>query len=215
LIVESKQIVAMTSSRLLHTATQPALKEWAVVVAALEHGHTILLLRKGGIRETGGHFAVERSPFWLFPTYEHQRSDWLKPEYGHLLAPAPIAPPPDTAPPPTHYLASWAEVTHTAQVTTEAIATALHPFHVWSPALVEKRLHWKPQQPLYALLLRVYRLESGIELADQPAYGGCKSWLELPLPPMDKEGAIAVLNDAAYRQQVEALSRIVELQLYP
>lgn len=195
-----------------HTATQPALKEWAVVVAALEHGHTILLLRKGGIRETGGHFAVERSHFWLFPTREHQRADWLKPEYGHLLQPAPVASPSDSPTTPSHCILSWAEVTHTAHITTEAIATALYPFHVWSPALVEKRLHWKPQQPLYALLLRVYRLDQAIELADQPAYGGCKSWMELPLPPMDKDGAIAVLDDTAYQQQVKALSQIVAFE---
>lgn len=190
--------------------TQPTLKEWAVVVAALEYGHTILLLRKGGIREAGGHFAIQEPRFWLFPTYEHQKTALLKPEYGHLLQPAPAAPP-DHAPAPTsHFIASWAEVTHTAQITTEAIAEALYPFHVWSPELVHKRLTWKPQQPLYGILLRVYRLDAGVELEDQSAYGGCKSWLNLPLPAMEvgAPGCVAVLDDDAYRQKVEELQAI-------
>jgi len=190
-------------------ASQPALKEWAAIVAALEYGHTILLLRKGGIREAKGTFTVARSRFWLFPTYEHQRAEWLKPAYGHLLAPAPTAPPPGSPAPSSHLIASWAEVTHTAPIISEAIAQALYPFHPWSEALVDKRLHWKPQQPLYALLLRVYRLESGIELADQLLYGGCKSWLEVPLPPMERDGAIAALDDATYAQQVAAISSLI------
>ncbi|MBD1910292.1 DUF1802 family protein [Leptolyngbya sp. FACHB-16] len=190
--------------------TQPTLKEWAVVVAALEYGHTILLLRKGGIRETGGTFAIQEPQFWLFPTYEHQKAQWLKPEYGHLLQTAPAAPPTGTPVPPPHVVASWAEVTHTAQITTEDVAEALYPFHVWSPELVSKRLTWKPQQPLYGVLLRVYRLEQGLELEDQPAYGGCKSWLKLPLPPMEAgaAGCMPVLSNDVYDQKVRELSAI-------
>lgn len=199
----------MMSSPTPALTTQPSLKEWAVVVAALEYGHTILLLRKGGIRE-GGHFAIQEPRFWLFPTYEHQQATLLKPEYGHLLQPAPTALPDHPPIPTSHFIASWAEVTHTVQIMTEAIAEALYPFHVWSPELVHKRLTWKPQQPLYGILLRVYRLEQGIELEDQPAYGGCKSWLNLPLPTMEvgAPGCVAVFGDAAYRQKVEELQAI-------
>src|SRR5687768_3845167 len=40
-----------------------ALKEWATVCTALETGRQILLLRKGGIHETGGQFELEHSRF--------------------------------------------------------------------------------------------------------------------------------------------------------
>jgi len=51
-----------------------AFKEWAVICRALAEGRQALILRKGGIEETGGTFEVEHSRFWLYPTYtEAQR----------------------------------------------------------------------------------------------------------------------------------------------
>ena len=38
-----------------------ALKEWDSAVKALSLGKTVLLLRKGGIREVGGKFSVKAS----------------------------------------------------------------------------------------------------------------------------------------------------------
>ena len=40
-----------------------ALKEWASVCSALETGRQIILLRKGGIHESGGEFEVENRQF--------------------------------------------------------------------------------------------------------------------------------------------------------
>ena len=45
-----------------------ALKEWAPVCSALETGRQIILLRKGGIHESGGEFEVENRQFVLFMT---------------------------------------------------------------------------------------------------------------------------------------------------
>ena len=58
---------------------QIALKEWAVTVQALAQGRQVLLLRKGGIHEEGKDFRVVHPEFLLYPTYEHQREDLLKP----------------------------------------------------------------------------------------------------------------------------------------
>src|SRR5437016_13749047 len=63
------------------TSLQVALKEWAVVCRALESGRQMLLLRKGGIYESGGEFELENREFLLFPTYLHQNLKMLKPEY--------------------------------------------------------------------------------------------------------------------------------------
>ena len=59
-----------------------ALKEWAVATDVLERGETILLLRKGGIREEGKHFRVAHDEVLLYPTYEHQQPHLLKPQYA-------------------------------------------------------------------------------------------------------------------------------------
>ena len=42
-----------------------ALKEWNIAVKALEKGQTILLLRKGGIKEISGQFQVNHNPVLL------------------------------------------------------------------------------------------------------------------------------------------------------
>ncbi len=63
----------------LPSSCQIALKEWAVTVQALAQGRQVLLLRKGGIHEEGKDFRVVHPAFLLYPTYEHQREDLLKP----------------------------------------------------------------------------------------------------------------------------------------
>lgn len=178
-------------------ALQPALKEWAVTVAALGRGATSVLLRKGGIRETQGQFGVERDRVWLFPTTEHQRAEWLKPEFVDDLT--------ETDPSAsTHGLAiaHWAEITHLGQVRTPEDAAALFPFHIWSNALVTKRLTWKPQAPLFVLGVRVYRLTEPLGLPNPADYGGCKSWLSVPLPAMDTVEATPVLGAIAHAERM-------------
>ena len=59
-----------------------AFKEWAVVCRALAEGRQALILRKGGIAETGGQFSPEHSRFWLYPTFAHEKPEGIKPEAG-------------------------------------------------------------------------------------------------------------------------------------
>ena len=55
-----------------------AFKEWAVTVRALAEGEQLVTLRKGGIREPDKHFALEHDRFFLYPTFDHQRSDLVR-----------------------------------------------------------------------------------------------------------------------------------------
>ena len=61
------------------------LKEWATVVKALENGDQCVILRKGGILETASGFKIESKKFVLFPTYEHQEKNHIKPEFHNYL----------------------------------------------------------------------------------------------------------------------------------
>src|ERR671932_22148 len=63
-----------------------AFKEWAVTVRALAEGEQLLTLRKGGIRETGKHFKLDHSRFFLYPTFDHQRSDLVRESHRPELA---------------------------------------------------------------------------------------------------------------------------------
>ena len=60
---------------------QMALKEWAITCEAIGRGEQILLLRKGGIHEDSKDFRVIHREFLLYPTYEHQKADLLRPEH--------------------------------------------------------------------------------------------------------------------------------------
>src|SRR5260370_8994576 len=73
---------------------QHAFKEWAVICTALAQGKQALILRKGGIAESAGDFAVEHTRFWLFPTYTHQQRDGIRSEALPLLEEAQAEKPP-------------------------------------------------------------------------------------------------------------------------
>lgn len=182
--------------------TRAALKEWAVAVNALTQGETIMLLRKGGIREQGGSFQVAEPQFWLYPTYEHQKPQLLKAEYASRVMPVASGWHPETI-----EIQAWAEVTHAFEVSDADVVMALLPYHVWNEAFVTERLKWKPRSPLSVLLLRVYRLAQPQMIPYRIEYGGCKSWIELQ--SISAEVASPVLTDADYLQQVQSITGLL------
>jgi len=176
-----------------------ALKEWQVAVNALEQGETILLLRKGGIREAEGRFSVQHETVLLYPTYEHQQPELLKPNYAAQVQPVESGWHPHEV-----RIGSWAKITDIIQITQADAIARLLPFHIWNLQCVTDRLKWKPNQPVQGLLLRTYKLPEPQVVPYVEAYGGCKSWIEL-------QTAIALddrhpaFNDAEYQQQVKAI----------
>lgn len=182
-----------------------ALKEWAVAVNAIEQGETILLLRKGGIRESGGRFQVDRDEVLLYPTYEHQQPELLKPEYASQVTPVASGWHPETI-----RIGSWAKITDIVPVLDETIVNALLPFHVWNEKFIRDRLKWKPSQPVYILLLRAYKLPRSRQISYRAEYGGCRSWIDLN-EAIDLEAAIPVVNDATYKQKVSEIQNAIDL----
>ena len=154
-----------------------ALKEWAAFVAALQQGGQLLLLRKGGIREEGKKFMPAHPSFLLFPTYEHQKKELLKPPYqSNVELPA------NEARPPTVTFTHWAKLHEAIEISEENVLESISPFHIWSDDYAHKRLRWKPRQPLWLLILRVFSLGKPRTVPNLPAYGGCKSWTSLQEP---------------------------------
>ena len=149
-----------------------ALKEWAVAVEALERGETALVVRKGGIREKT--FAVPKTRFLFFKSYEHQKADQLKPAYHDLLRS--ISQRRDDEP---VIFTSFAEVYRAYEVSEAEELEALDPHHIWTHEYAESRLKWRPKKPLTILVLRTYLLPEPIVLDYRDSYGGCKSWIEL------------------------------------
>ena len=178
-----------------------ALKEWAIAVAALETGKTIVLLRKGGIRESN--FQPKYARFWLYPTYEHQKPDLLKPEYATDITPVESGWHPETV-----CISSYAEISKVLTLSDRESLAALQPYHIWSEQMICDRFKWKPQQPLTVLLLRVYRLLEPQIIVYQEAYGGCKSWIDL-VEPISTDQLTPVIDDRRYSRQV---AEIMELE---
>ena len=174
-----------------------ALKEWAIAVDALSAGKTIVLLRKGGIREAG--FKVKYPLVWLYPTYEHQKPHLLKSEYASEVTPVESGWHPHTV-----EIQSCAEVTDVLPLSSKSQIEALQPYHIWNEQMIGERLKWKPQQPIMVLLLQVYRLSSPQTIPYDDAYGGCKSWIDL-LEPLPKQGLTPAIEDRQYWQLVREI----------
>jgi hypothetical protein len=188
----------MTDSQTLNVA----LKEWAVVCQALERGRQIILLRKGGIYEAAGEFELEHSRFLLFPTYLHQKLEMLKTgERGGFEA--------RQQEPQQVRLGGMGEVTDIVQVQSRTQMDALDEQHIWTSPLIDMRFNYRPENPLYLLLVRAYALPEPRMVANTPAYAGCKSWV-----PLDEEisiaGATAVLAPDVYEQRRRALFSLMK-----
>jgi len=152
-----------------------AFKEWAVIVDALGRGGQIIILRKGGISEGRTGFRVEHEKFLLFPTLFHQQresvSDAAQQRFDGLAL---TFPPPDRV-----RLEFGAEVVDWSRLDNLAAARRLDGQHIWRDTVIAERFEWGKEKQIYALAVRVLRLPQPVELAVQPAYGGCKSWIEL------------------------------------
>jgi hypothetical protein len=176
--------------------TLHALKEWSVAIDALATAKTIMLLRKGGIKEQKGKFQVTQTEVLLYPTYEHQQSSLLKPDYANFVQPVTSGWHPETV-----KIHSWAKITHVLPVSDGEIVEKLQSYHIWGANFVCERLKWKPHQPLYVLLLRVYNLPKIHEIPHLPRYAGCQSWIDLELD-IELENSTAVLSESRYGELV-------------
>ncbi|MDJ0511285.1 MAG: DUF1802 family protein [Crocosphaera sp.] len=181
-----------------------ALKEWDVTVNALEKGKTILLLRKGGIRESQGNFKIQYNPVLLYPTYEHQKPDLLQPDYASLVKSVSLGWHPEMI-----SIGSWAEITDVFKLKNLLIIKELFPDHIWTNNFVEERLKWKSNQPLFILLLRVYLFSEAVIIPYQSTYGGCRSWIKLEASIPLKESKV-VIEDNKYYQITARIRQIIK-----
>lgn len=175
------------------------LKEWAVAVEALKQGKQILIMRKGGIREETRDFQVESESFYLYPTYEHQRKELIKPEFAERVN--------DRAPEGSDEEAEigcYAELAEDILIETGEQLAKLKPFHIWTDRLAEDRLKWKRTKPLHVMLLRVYALDEPVRIPVLDEYNGCKSWIGLP-ESLHEASRRPVLTDEAFANEANRI----------
>ena len=185
------------------TTLSAALKEWEITVKALEQGNTILLLRKGGIKEISGQFQVNHNSILLYPTYEHQKPHLLKSDYAKFIHAMPSGYHPETV-----IISSWAKITNIFQVKKLSIIQQLYPDHIWSENFVKQRFNWKANQPLFVMLLRVFLLPQPVTIPYESTYGGCRSWIQLN-QDISSLNSYPVISDDTYHKKVEKISKLI------
>ncbi len=185
---------------LLPSTSAMALKEWAVAVRALGSGQQILILRKGGIHREDKDFRIVHPEFLLYPTYEHQKPELLKPSHdGEVEQTLQGAKTPDSV-----TFTHWCRVTDKFEVQGVSELESISEFHMWTDDYAEKRLHWRPKQPLTVALLRVYQLQRPQTVPVLDEYSGCKSWVELG-QDVPLGHTASALSDSEYEDRADEI----------
>lgn len=178
-----------------------ALKEWATVVKALEQGKQTVILRKGGILETASGFNIESKRFFLFPTWEHQETKHVKPEFHDFLNEV-LDKKPDEG---FNKISSYAEILFEKDVESNDVINNLSSFHVWSDSYIQERRNWMPEKPMKAVFLKTIKIPE-INLPLEPEFSGCKSWIELN---SDFQEGRSVLKNDEIEQKLQKFKEIV------
>jgi hypothetical protein len=169
-----------------------ALKEWAVICRLLADGRQSILLRKGGIGENGGHFCLEHDRFWLYPTYVHQQTLGIRPEFVPLLKSTQDSRPPLGIVRLTHF----ATAPRAFQASRLETLLCLQDLHGWSEETVRSRFAYR-RPGLFVIPVRAYGATQPYDVFDLAEYAGCRSWVEL-VASIPTENATPVLSDEAF-----------------
>ena len=150
---------------------------------------------KGGIHEGANGFEVMHKHFWLFPTGFHQNREKVAPELVETLEPDNDG---------KVHLRYTARVEIIRKLEDFGQVKRLQPFHFWQPPVIEERFYQGKFEGLYLLLLRVFAAPETVVIDYLPEYGGCRSWVDLPLP-LPSENLQPVLSD----ENIEGLKQTV------
>ena len=148
-------------------------KEWALVCAALGEGRQSVIIRKGGIAEGRAGFAFQFREFFLFPTFFHEQLERIR--LPGVALPVPL--------PNEVEIRYFVEVEETRVLTDWDEVRALEPRHILKEGVVRERFEYDNAPGVYVAFVRAFRLEPVWRFPDAKAYGGCRSWVQLPEPP--------------------------------
>ena len=100
-----------------------------------------------------------------------------------------------------------AEVARIWQVPTRAALETLDDLHCWTPAHLDMRFGYKPDNPLYLVAVRCSRLKDAKTISHHAAYTGCKSWFDLrPDDQIDEaSGMEPVIDDPTFATLLERI----------
>ena len=174
-------------------------KEWALVCEALGRGEQTILLRKGGIAEGREGFGFRHDEFFLFPTFFHEQVVKVRTRAAELPA----------AREGKIEIRYCAKLEAQKEIRSWPQAAALEPFHILDKSVVRERFEYKGAG-LHVAVVRVFRLEPVWIFPDQPIYGGCRSWVNLPDCPAEAQ-LEPVLTDQEHEERIHAIEQTLAL----
>ena len=185
---------AMLAGILTGLMLNVALKEWDLTIGSMLAGRQVTLLRKGGILEAENQFELEHRRFLFFPTFVHQDPRMVKPAYRAGLKQVREEPERVT-------LAGWGEAARIFEVPSRRQLEQLDDLHIWDTPLLDMRFAYRPEKPLYLVVVRAFSLAKPVVVHNTLEYAGCKSWVPLN-EEIDEAGSVPALA-------AEGLERII------
>lgn len=153
-----------------------AFKEWALVCEALGRGDQSVILRKGGVSEGKRGFGFDHPEFHLFPTWYHGQLEKIR-------IPGAVLPVQDRE---RVSLSHTVTVEWSGRVPDLEAALRLEPLHVLDQSVIRERFVYDTDSGslggigIHVAFVRVFRIEPSLVLPMDKAFGGCRSWIELP-----------------------------------
>ena len=148
-------------------------KEWALVCAALGEGRQTVIIRKGGIAEGRAGFAFRHREFFLFPTFFHEQLERVR-------TTEPVLP---KSVPNVIEISCFARVEEAQVMTHWDEVRALEGRHILREEVIRERFDSDETPGVHVAFVKVFRLAPFWRFPDAKAYGGCRSWVQLPEPP--------------------------------
>ncbi len=170
-----------------------ALKEWSVVIRALEDKKQYVLLRKGGILDQG--FDIASNRFLLFPTYEHQHQQYVRDEFKHYFSN-------NTS---NIVITSAASIHRVYETFDKNKLLALSKYHIYNEDFIDHRLSIYKEKPVKVILVNTYMLEEPIILQNSAEYAGCRSWVNVSLNTRIKEALTSNIRLEEIAREIEMI----------
>jgi len=139
-------------------------KELASVCAAIAKGRQTVLLRKAGIRESTAESGFQTKSFYLLPTQYHEK--------GAKSGASDFS------------ISLRVEVIRSGDLFDWSQIEKLLPLTSYDPATIREHFESRDQKLLHFAHIRAFSLTPTWHLPHSDSLSGCRSWFELPPPPL-------------------------------
>ena len=139
-------------------------KELASVCAAIAKGRQTVLLRKAGIRECTAESGFQTKSFYLLPTQYHEK--------GAKSGASDFS------------ISLRVEVIRSGDLFDWSQIEKLLPLTSYDPATIREHFESRDQKLLHFAHIRAFSLTPTWHLPHSDSLSGCRSWFELPPPPL-------------------------------